>query len=132
MTEPAVTVIGLPEAAADYSRWAAQVAPAVAKGGADFAQKVAGQVAGRVPVVSGQLAGSVDSAVDDDGVSVGMGEGLDYAGWIEFGGTRGRPYVPDGRYLQPTAAAASDEWAQAASVAAEDTVKRFSWSTPPS
>jgi hypothetical protein len=132
LTAPTVEVLGLPEAAADYSRWAEQVAPAVARSGAEFGQHVAGQVAARVPVLSGQLAGSVESDVDDDGVAVGMGDGLDYAGWIEFGGTRGRPYIPEGRYLQPTAAAAADEWAATASAAAEDTVKRFSWSTPSS
>ena len=34
---------------------------------------------------------------------VTMGAGLPYAGWIEFGGGRGHPYRPRGRYLYPTA-----------------------------
>jgi phage gpG-like protein len=123
-----VEFVGADEAMADLRRWADQVAPAVAKAGGSFAQTVAQQVAGIVPVVSGDLRGSVDTGTDEDAVTVSIGAGLRYAGWIEFGGSRGRPYVPDGRYLYPTAQAAEDEYAAMAADAADDTVGAFAWS----
>jgi len=130
--ESHVEWVGGAEAMADIGRWAEQLAPAVAKAAEPFAVRVADMVAGRVPHLTGQLAGSVETASDDEGVEVVMGVGVVYAGWIEFGGSRGRPYVPDGRYLYPTALAAQDEFAQVAGDAATDTVGRFPWSTPTS
>jgi len=130
-----VEIVGGPQAMADLRRWADQVGPAVAKAAAPFAERVADTVRNRVPVLTGQLAGSVEASTDDEagpGVTVVMGDGVPYAGWIEFGGSRGRPYVPEGRYLYPSAAAATDEYAQVASDAATDTVGRFPWSTPTS
>ena len=72
-----------------------------------------------VPHLSGQLAGSVEASSDDEGAGVGYGGGVAYAGWIEFGGSRGRPYVPEGRYLYPTALEAQDEFATVAAEAAD-------------
>jgi hypothetical protein len=135
VTEPAsVEWVGGPQAAADMRRWADQLGPEVAKRAGPFAERVADIVRGRVPHLTGQLASSVD-AIDADedqahGVGVSLGDGVAYAGWIEFGGTRGRPYVPNGRYLYPTAQEAAEEWATLAGDAANDTVSRFSWSTP--
>jgi phage gpG-like protein len=125
-----VTFVGGEEAMADMRRWADQVAPAVAKASEPFARRVADLVAGRVPVLSGQLASSVEASADEEGAAVTMGEGLAYAGWIEFGGSRGRPHVPEGRYLYPTALEAQDEFGEVAAEAAADSVGRFSWSTP--
>ncbi len=34
-----------------------------------------------------------------------MGAGVPYAGWIEYGGSRGRAYAAQGRYVYPTALA---------------------------
>jgi hypothetical protein len=127
-----VELVGAEQAFADMARWAAEVGPAVVKAAGPFAQHVADTVAGRVPYLSGQLAGSVDTAEDDESIDVTMGDGVVYAGWIEFGGSRGRPYIPEGRYLYPTALESQDEFAQVAADAAADTVGRFSWSTPSS
>lgn len=125
-----VVFVGVDDAMADLRRWADQVSPAVAKAAADpFAQRVADSVSARVPHLSGQLAGSIEATSDDESVAVGYDGSVAYDGWIEFGGTRGRPYVPDGRYLYPTALAAQDEFAQVAADAATETVGRFSWST---
>lgn len=128
-----VELVGGPAAMADIRRWADQVAPEVAKAAQPFAERVADIVRGRVPVLTGQLAGSVEVGADDEGgagVTVGIGDGVPYAGWIEFGGGHGRPYIPEGRYLYPTAEQAADEYAQMAADTAADTVGRFSWSTP--
>lgn len=132
MSDPArVEVIGGPQAAADLRRWADHLPAEVAKAAGPFAERVADQVRARVPVLTGTLAGSVESGDSEDGgVEVSLGDGVDYAGWIEFGGSRGRPYVPDGRYLYPTALEEQDQFAETAAKAAEESVTRFSWSTP--
>lgn len=124
-----VTFVGDDAAMADMRKWADQLAPAVAKAAEPFAQRVADTVAARVPVLTGQLASSVETSGDEEGVTVEMGGGLDYAGWIEFGGSRGRTHVPEGRYLYPSALEAQDEYGQVAEEAAEDSVRSFSWST---
>lgn len=125
-----VQFLGVPEAMADFLRWAEQLAPAVSRGTEPLAARLSSDVRGAVPHVTGQLEGSVGPWLDDESVGVEMGEGVPYAGWIEFGGTRGRPYIPDGRYLFPTVAAAFDDYERMAAQAAEDSVTRFSWSTP--
>jgi len=63
----------------------------------DVAGTIATDTRGRVPRRSGRLAASVSRVPDPDGARVVMS--APYAGWIEYGGTRGRPYVADGRYL---------------------------------
>jgi phage gpG-like protein len=123
-----VEIVGLDRAAADMVRWAEALGPAVDKATAAVAARAAAAVRGSTPTVTGRLAGSVDVLADTDGVAVGFGAGVPYAGWIEYGGTRGRPYVADGRYLWPTVQTFEDEYMTAAEQAAEDTVSRFSWS----
>jgi len=124
-----IEVKGLTEARRDMNAWATQVAPAVTQGSASFATNLAAKVAGKVPKVSGALAASVAPSPAEGGIGVSIGSGLRYAGWIEFGGSRGRPLVPEGRYLAPTALAAQDEFTQVAEKAADDTARRYPWST---
>ena len=124
-----VKFVGDEAAMSDLRKWADEVAPAVVKASGPFAQRVADTIAGRVPVLTGSLAASVETTDDDDGVSVGYDGSLAYAGWIEFGGSRGRSHVPEGRYVYPSAMEAQDEFAQVAGDAAADSVGRFSWST---
>lgn len=129
-----VEFIGVTEATRDMRRWADQLGPAVATGAAAFAESIAARVAGKVPVLTGTLAGSVEvtdtAAGDLPGIGVTIGEGVPYAGWIEFGGSRGRPLIPEGRYLYPTALDAESEFAQVASDIATETAEGFPWSTP--
>ena len=92
-------------------------------------------VRSQVPRVKGWLAASVaviDSAqFGGEGVTVGMGGGeVVYAGWIEFGGSRGRPLVPGGRYLTPTVLDNTDDAGQAVETAADDQIRRQAWPTP--
>jgi phage gpG-like protein len=83
-----------------------------------------------VPRVTGRLAGSVTADTSEGRAIVGMGdEQVLYAGWIEFGGTRGRPYIPDGRYLTPTATGNERQVLDDLSKAAEDEIKGFRWPT---
>jgi hypothetical protein len=110
-------------------RWADQVGPAVLKAAPPFTQRVADTVSARVPHLTGQLASSVTTGEDDDGVEVGYDGSAPYDGWIEFGGSRGRSHVPDGRYLYPSATEAADEWYELAAVTADDTARSYPWST---
>ena len=126
-----VKFVGDEAAMADLRKWADQVAPAVAKASAPFAQRVAETAAGRVPHLTGQLASSIETTEDETGVGIGYDGSVAYAGWIEFGGSHGRSYVPEGRYLYPTAQEAADEFATLAADAAADSASRFSWSTAP-
>ena len=132
MAEPGVELIGLDEASRDMRQWADDLAPAVANQARQLADTVRAQVAAKVPVLTGTLASSVEVIDEPEGVTVGIGDGVPYAGWIEFGGSRGRPHIPEGRYLYPTALAATDEFGQVATKAAYDTVERFPWSKPTS
>lgn len=125
-----VEFVGVGPAMADLRRWADQLGPAVDKVTVPLAERVAETVRSRVPVLTGQLAGSVEVDPAGDGVDVAMGGGLAYAGWIEFGGSRGRPLIPEGRYLYPSALDAQDEFIVAAAEVADDTVGGFPWSTP--
>ena len=93
------------------------------------ADGVAGVVRARVPHRTGQLAGSVE-AIHGDPPGVGIGAGVPYAGWIEFGGTRGRPYIDAGRYLYPTAQAAEPLLVAAGELTAERDVKGMRWPMP--
>lgn len=133
MSEEVVRLVGVNEAARDMTRWTEQLGPAVVAGAAPFAESLAARVAGKVPVLTGTLAGSVevtDVTGDLPGIGVTIGEGVPYAGWIEFGGSRGRPLIPEGRYLYPTALEAEADFGQVASTTAEETAERFPWSTP--
>ena len=130
MAEPQVEVVGAAEAYRDLERWAEQLLPYVDKATRDLGDPIAGSVRGQVPFVSGALAGSVEVLDVEGGWAVGMGEDLAYAGWIEFGGSRGRAAVPEGRYLTPTAMAAQADYERQAAGAAEQSIAKFPWTTP--
>lgn len=129
MPGPAVKFIGADAAMDDLRDWTEHVAPAVAEAAEPLTQRVADVVSQRVPHLSGQLAGSLTTTRDDEGAGVGYDGSVPYDAWIEFGGSRGRDYVPEGRYIYPTAAEAGDEFAQLAGHAAAQSAERFPWST---
>jgi hypothetical protein len=94
------------------------------------ADQTATIVRAKVPVRSGRLASSVDAGPAPDGADLSIGAGVPYAGWIEFGGTRGRPYVPAGRYLFPTAKDAADDAGRAGERAAREQIRSARWPKP--
>ena len=84
-----------------------------------------------VPRVTGRLAASVTSDPASHGARVSIGNaGTPYAGWIEFGGTRGRPYISEGRYLYPTAFEAGHTVQHDLSTATSDEIRGFRWPRP--
>lgn len=66
-------------------------------GGSGAAAELATATRAAVPKISGRLAGSITVRPNPAGATLEMG--TIYAGWVEYGGTRGRQYVPRGRYL---------------------------------
>ena len=129
-----VKLVGLDEAQRDMGRWASELGPAITAAGQDLAETVAEKTRDRVPVLTGTLAASVTvtdiEGAEEGGVGVSIGDDVPYAGWIEFGGSRGRALVPEGRYLYPTAIESQPDFAKLAEDIADDTARRFPWSTP--
>ena len=133
MPEPAgIEWIGGERAIADMNRWAEEVGPLVAKE-RELADNIRSEVSGDVPYITGVLAGSVAvfDIDEDSGWGVGYDGGADaYDGWVEFGGSRGRSLVPEGRWLYPISLAHEDDFVQSVVKIAEDSVEGFAWSTP--
>lgn len=127
-----VQFFGLVEAFVAMEAWTVELGPALQTAAQQFGDIVATETAAIVPVLTGLLASSVVAEADPDGVAVSIGEHPDvpYAGWIEFGGSRGRPSVPEGRYLYPTARAAASEWMALATETANETARTFPWPIP--
>ncbi|HEV8163150.1 MAG TPA: HK97 gp10 family phage protein [Actinomycetota bacterium] len=129
--EARVEVHGYPQLAAGSARLFSRIGPEAEDRFGQVADQVAGVVRGRVPHRSGRLASSVETGrAEPHGVTVGIGAGVPYAGWIEFGGSRGRPYVSGGRYLFPTAEAAEPLVYVAGQEAAWEAIKEARWPRP--
>src|SRR5262245_36471733 len=96
----------------------------------DVASQVRPVVAAAVPHLTGRLAGSLESRPNDEGATVGYSGAAPYDGWIEFGGTRGRPRVEGGRYLYPLALRAEPLLVMAAKAAATKEIRRMQWPRP--
>ena len=127
-----VRVRGGVELAAGSRRLFQKVGPAAIRRFRRVAENSAGVVRTRVPRVTGRLAGSVAVGETDRSATLGMGRGYPvqlYAGWIEFGGTRGRPMVKRGRYVYPTALESQPMAVLAARSAVEQEIGGFSWPT---
>jgi phage gpG-like protein len=126
-----VKVRGLDELARGSARLADEIEDEATKDFGDVADKAASVVSARVPRRTGALAASVVGLEQRGQALVGMGgSGVPYAGWIEFGGTRGRPYVPSGRYLYPAAFSAEPMLISAGENAAKDEIRGFRWPRP--
>ena len=126
-----VEMVGEQQAMADLKRWAEQLGPDVTTGTRSFAETLAAQVTGQQPVLTGALAASVKVVPDEGGNAISLGEGLPYAGWIEFGGSRGRDLVPDGRTVYPTALRQQTQFADQLDTAVTQSINRFHWSSAP-
>ena len=125
-----VEVHGVAELAAGSRRLAKNIAESAPHALLEAAGRAATAARGRAPRVSGRLASSVHTGASRDAAWVGFGDGVPYAGWIEFGGTRGRPYVPQGRYLYPAAKDTEQQVIQAAERAADTEIGAMHWPSP--
>jgi hypothetical protein len=95
------------------------------------ADQVATLVGRRQPVLTGRLAASAGAEPAEHGASVTLGgSDVPYAGWIEFGGTRGRPYVPMGRTLYPAAEESKNLFEQTGDKLARQEIGGMLWPKP--
>lgn len=106
---------------------------AMSEGVEGEADRLAGRMAdegaqkgqGRVPHRTGGLAGSV-ATIDHGTVHRAViGQGISYGRWVEFGGSRGRPLVPGGRYFMPAMKAEADTYKREAKALAKREAERF-------
>jgi hypothetical protein len=95
------------------------------------AAQVAALIGNKQPRLTGRLAASATSSRIDHGADVGIGgPGVPYAGWIEFGGTRGRPYVSEGRTVYPTAEESKTLFERAGDKVAREQIGTMLWPKP--
>jgi hypothetical protein len=129
-----VRVRGVPELGSDMRRMVDGIEDAAANAGQRTAQDVAELIRADVPRQTGALAGSVvvDDALGGNAVGVGYDGSVPYSGWIDWGGTRGRAYVAEGRYLMPAATgeAAVRDLTEAMERATQQEVSTTRWSNP--
>ena len=124
-------VYGLDELARGMRDLAGEIDTAAENELETVAAQTAAEIRGKVPRLTGRLAGSVTSSggLFSSAATVSMG-GLPYAGWIEFGGSRGRPFVADGRFVLPTAEDNEGLAERAGEKAARNQIRRQRWPRP--
>jgi hypothetical protein len=128
MSDINVQIEGADAAVADVADFAARLPRTLEPVTRTAAQRIASRARASAPVRSGRLAGSIDVGRDPQGATVTMGGGgIPYARWIEYGGSRGRPYVAQGRYLG--AAVATEETAVGQDIqnGLSDAIGRYPW-----
>ena len=134
MAEPAVTVKvrGVDELEAALPRFGDDVMTGAAAAGRMAAEHTADLTRVRVPRKTGRLAGSVFVAQrKGKRQRAGIGRRIPpYAGWLEFGGTRGRPYVSTGRYLWPAAQSEEGLFVRESEAETKKTIRGFRWPSP--
>lgn len=127
--EPAIKIRGWPELADGTAHLARNIDAEVQHQFRAAADVTASRVRGGVPHISGRMAGSV-GVVPGPPVGVGYLGGVPYAGWVDFGGGHGRPYLSGGRYLFPMIRQAEPLVVAAAEHATETEVKDMRWPKP--
>lgn len=124
-------LVGAEAAFRDLETVADRVAKAADLEARRASERLVSLVVPRVPKVSGALAGSLGVVDVGEGAAAGYDGSVAYAGYIEFGGFHGRPYVDEGRYLYPTATTEGDRFVADLEQTTERTIGGMSWSTRP-
>jgi hypothetical protein len=131
--EPLITLMGAEEVTADIAKWMDRLPDDIRGELQSFAAQLAGILSGKQPVLTGALAGSVELLPPevDSFFGLALGREIVYAGWIEFGGSRGRPYVPDGRTVWPTVLEAESQYDRLVEAATQHSIDKFPWHQEP-
>jgi hypothetical protein len=127
-----ITVEGADQARADLLRWMKVLPADIASELAPFASQLRTTLAEAVPYITGTLSGSAEIVPGEVDAIFGLmlGREVVYAGWVEFGGSRGRDYVPLGRYVYPVAHEGEAEFDRRAEAATEQSIEHYPWSQP--
>lgn len=132
MAEAGVEVVGADALAHDLARFSSPqgaLSASLDRAGRQAIEPVAAAVRSSLPRDSGALAGSVRVGNEPAGASVTEGEGLLYAGPVDFGGwPEGREYIAAGRYLFPAFAHVEPTAVDLYSSATQRALDSFSWS----
>jgi hypothetical protein len=123
-----VQVVGATEAFRDLERVVEKIDRAAELEARRQAERLVGLVVPKVPRVSGRMAASLAAVDTPGGAAAGYDGSAPWAGWVEYGGSRGRPYVSGGRYLYPTVDAKEIE--HELEQVAEHEIARYVWSKP--
>lgn len=124
-----VEIRGIPELYAGSRTLFRRIGEAAPDAFEGVAERVADQVRGSLPRRTGRLAGSVDARQSRDGAQVGMGQGVRYAGYVEYGG-RGFPHSSTGNYLYPVATDAGPYLQAAGEKVARAEIGAMHWPSP--
>jgi hypothetical protein len=125
-------VIDTSAAMTDLSTWIARLPDSITKELRPYAAQLQAILYSKQPFLTGRLAGSAEilPPTVDTFFSLSLGREVVYAGWIEFGGTRGREYVPDGRTLWPTIVETESQFEHYVERATNDSIVNFHWNEP--
>jgi ribosomal protein L4 len=127
-----VEVRGVDELVAALPRYENHVWTAAKAAARVAAEHTSDQTQARLPRRSGRLAGSVRVAKRKGSrqrVSMGKAR-VPYAGFIEFGGIRGRPFMREGRYLFPASERSKDLFLRVATQETAKATRGFRWPRP--
>jgi hypothetical protein len=124
-----VEVTGAEQAGADIAQWASQLPADISDDLRGFGNELVSILSSKQPHISGTLAGSAELVPSEVDTFFGLALGREvvYAGWVEFGGARGRDYVPQGRTVYPTAIVAEGQYDRLVEKATQDSINRFPW-----
>jgi hypothetical protein len=133
--QPLAQVVGLRALMKDLKQMtdpqAGDMVKAMNRAGKAAMDPIANAVRSAYPSITGGLRGTVRTAGSRTGASVRVGNKakVPYAGPVDFGGYPGeRPYIPDGRYLYPTAHSLLQSALQAYEQAVGHVCDQFPWS----
>jgi hypothetical protein len=124
-----VQVIGADQAAADLRHWVDQLPKDIAQTLTTYGHQLVETLYGRQPFVSGTLAGSAEllPPTVDTFFALALGREVVYAGWIEFGGSRGRPLVPEGRTVWPVALESESQFEHQVELGTGTSIEKYPW-----
>lgn len=129
-----VTPVGVSALVSDLGKIAAP-GGAIDKAAQDAATRMltpkAATTRSAIPSISGAMAASVTVKPQPFGAYISEGDGVVYAGWVDFGGSRPqsgpRPYRPQGRYLFPSVGDLDGPATSALSDAVQIAIDRYGW-----
>jgi hypothetical protein len=119
---------GATQFAADMRRLTGRIEDADVRELAAVGRGLIPRVQSVMPKVTGRLAASVAVNPQTQFEAADVTASTVYAGWIEFGGTRGRPYVAQGRFLMPVVRASGSTVGIELQNTTNRTIGGFSWS----
>jgi len=132
VSEAQVKVVGFDELVSGSLDLAERVVKSATDEFGHVAESRAAAARARVPHVTGRMAAAIVGQVVNERAHVGIPDRtqVPYAGWVEFGGTRGRPYYPQGRYIFPVGLSADAQLVVTGSAVARREIGETRWKTP--